>query len=91
MGREGFAQVLADEIITLIDEFGYGNLTLAEVILAVRMNVIDFRMPSGIDIDKAVFSCSCFNIAFLAKILHNYMVIRKQIDRKFQNKLSGIE
>lgn len=88
---EGFAEVLSQEIVTLINEFGFGNLTLAEIILAMRFNSVDMRFPSGVEIEKATFRGNCFSVDFLSKILYNYSVLRKFVDRKFQNKIDGYE
>lgn len=87
---EYFADILTNEIITFVNEFGYGNLTFDEMLLAIRLNSKGkIKMPSGIDVDVVEFSGNCFNVHWLSKILSNYVVFRNLLDSKILNKLEG--
>lgn len=85
-----FAEALSGEIIKTINECGYGDLSLEEIFLSLRINQKNnLRTPSGIDIEEIQFSGRCVNTTFLSRVLSNYMVIRNMLDRKFQNKIDG--
>lgn len=87
---EGFAQIIANELIVFINEYGYGNLTLQEVLTAMRLNAAGhWKWPSGDTVERIEFSGTCFNVTFISKVLYPYFAIRSNMDRKFQNKLDG--
>jgi hypothetical protein len=85
-----FADIIAEEIKIFIMDFGYQDLTVPEIFLAMRMNSRGgFKYPSGLDIEQVQFYGSCFNVDFLSKVLANYMTLRNILDRKFQNHIDG--
>lgn len=87
---EGFAEILSDEILKFITDFGFGNLTLAEVLLAMRLNCQrKLRYSSGDYIPTVEFSGVVFNVQYLAKILNNYEAARRSFDGRFQNLIDG--
>lgn len=87
---EGFAEVISRETLTLIEKFGYSELTLAEVLLAMQINTVgNVKYPSGVEVEKTKFSGSCFNTNFLSGVLSAYMSLRTILDRKFQNHIDG--
>lgn len=87
---EGFAQVIANEIVIFLLGYLNGELTLEEVLEAIRFNAIcDLRYPGGEYVDRPVFSGNCFHVSFLAKIVHNYTALRNSLDRKLQNLIDG--
>lgn len=87
---EFFADVISEEIKAFILEFGYEELTYAEIILALRINSKGgLRYPSGIELEQVTFFGNCFNVDYFAKVLSNYMAIRNIMDRKFQNFIDG--
>lgn len=89
---EKLSEILTDELATFINEFGYERLNVDEIVLAMRLNVLsDIKMPSGIEIEQVSFTGHYVNVAFIAKILQNYCVIRNMVDRKFQNQIDGYE
>lgn len=89
---EKVSEALTSELATYILQFGYANLTIAEIFLALRFNVLfDSRLPSGLELEQVPFVAPFANVSFIAKVLHNYMVIRGYIDRKFQNQIDGYE
>lgn len=87
---EFFAEVLTTTLTEYLTEFGFGELTLEEIILAVKLNAKGgLRFPSGMEVEKVNFSGACFNIDFLSKILSNYMALRNNLDRKLENYIDG--
>lgn len=85
---EFFASFIADEIIAFLLEHGCKGLTLAEILLALRLNEKQ-KFPPGIDIEQITFTGTCFNVSYFAKVIFNYKVIRDLLDRKFQNLIEG--
>jgi len=89
---EFFAEILSEQIAIYIDQFGFGELTYDEIILAFRLNTKGgLRHPSGLEIERVDFFGSCFNVDYLSKILSNYMTVRNYLDRKFENFIDGYE
>lgn len=87
---EFFAEVLSNTMMSYLKKFGFGELTLAEIILAIELNTqAEFRFPSGLEVEKVSFFGVCFNIDFLSRILSNYMIFRNHLDRKLQNFIDG--
>lgn len=87
---EFFADVLTVEIIEFINEMGYGELTIDEIIFAIRLNTRGgLKYPSGIDVEITLFRGSHFNLDFLSKVLGTYTTLRGILDRKLQNYLDG--
>jgi hypothetical protein len=87
-----FAGILANTMMDYLKDFGFGELTLEEIILAMKLNTKGgLRLPSGLEVDKVVFTGLCFNVDFLSKILSNYMVFRNSLDRKFENFIDGYQ
>jgi hypothetical protein len=85
-----FADVLTDQINEFINEFGFHELTIKEIVLAFQLNTKGgLRHPSGLEIDKIHFSGNCFNIDFLSGVLSNYLTLRNHLDRKLENFLDG--
>lgn len=83
-----FASVLSKEIINFIFEFGYENLTLEEIVLAMKINANnDLKNPLGEDLAQIDFVGRFVYVGFLAKVLKNYMILRTNLDRKFQNQI----
>ena len=83
---------ITEEIITFVNEFGYSELTLAEILLAMRLNAKgEMRWEGGSDIEQIQFTGDHFNINFLATILSIYLRLRTILDRKIQNKIDGYE
>lgn len=83
-----FGTFISEEVQKLIIEFGYGELTLEEVLLAMMLNA-KAEMSSDVEIVPIYFSGECFNVCFLAQVLNNYLKIRHNFDRKIQNFLDG--
>ena len=89
---EFFADVISDEIKAFILDFGYEELTYAEIILAMRLNSKGgLKYPSGLELETVVFFGNCFNVDYFAKVISNYMTIRNILDRKLQNFIDGVK
>lgn len=90
-GTEGFAEVIAKELISFINDCGYGELTLSEIILAMRLNAAGGNRHPGTGdyMDSVSFSGNCLNVFYVSKILSNYFLLRNNLDRKFENKVNG--
>lgn len=87
---EGFAEIISEQLSIFINEFGYCNLTLSEIILAMHINAAGgLRYASGDTIDRVEFSGNCFNVVYISKILEVYKTLRSNLDRKFQNEIDG--
>lgn len=87
---ELFAKYIAEEISVYIEEHGHGELTLEEILLAIRLNSRgDLKNPAGEDMQQVLFSGVCVNVIYAARILKNYKVLRDNFDRKLQNLIDG--
>lgn len=85
-----FADIISFEVFTFINDFGYGEITLEEVLLALRINSKGgMRMPDGRTLETIQFYGNCFNVAFLAAVLENYNLLRITLERKLQNFIDG--
>jgi len=85
-----FADIVCEEMYEFMLEFGYEELTLAEISFALRMNMkVGLKYPNGIEIETIPFSGHCFNVTYISKILSNYMQLRNLLDRKLQNYIDG--
>ena len=82
-----FADIISEDLEFFILEFGYGELTKDEILLALRINSNSDLGLRGISIDRVQFFGNCFNVDFFSKLLENYMRIRLYVERKIQNKL----
>lgn len=87
---EFLGQFISEETRKFILEFGYPELTLEEILLALMINTkSDVKYPSGLELDQVVFSGVYFNVNFLSKVLYNYSSLRNLLDRKIQNHIDG--
>lgn len=87
---EFFAGYIAEELIIFINDFGYKELTFNEILLAIRLNSCGgLSFSSGLGIDPIQFFGTSFNVDYISKVLSNYISIRRQLDRKFQNSIDG--
>lgn len=87
---EFFAEVISGQICEFVSKFGYGELTLKEIILALQMNAkTGLRYPTGSEVEKIVFVGNCFHVDFLSRVLANYLSLRNLLDQKFKNFIDG--
>lgn len=84
------ADYLSKGFITVIEDFGYSELTLAEIILAIQLNSFDkLKNPLGEDL-KQVPTPQNICTAFLASILRNYKSLRDNLDRMIESRFTGL-
>jgi hypothetical protein len=87
---EFFATYISEELEIFISDFGFEELTLSELLLALRLNSKnEMKYTSGDEITNVQFSGKCFNVDFFSKVLRNYMILRNNLDRKIQNHIDG--
>ena len=87
---EFFADIISEEITRFILDFGYGQLTYEEILLAMRMNAKgDYHYIIGLEIEPVTFFGTSFNVEYFGKLLRNYKVVRNQLDRKLMNHIDG--
>lgn len=83
------ANSLSKEVEVLLNDFGYSDLTLEEVLLAVRLNYSSsFKNPYGTDFEIGVAG-NRVNVAFLSVVLNNYKTYRDFMDIEFENKIKS--
>lgn len=89
---EMFSNVLSEQIILFINNCGYENYTLREVLLSFQINLIH-PLPKylAVELHEVIFSGRCVNVSFISKTLSNYKEIRHQLDRKLQNFIDGYQ
>lgn len=86
---ELLANSLSKEVEVLLNDFGYSDLTLEEVLLAVRLNYSSsFKNPYGTDFEIGVAG-NRVNVAFLSVVLNNYKTYRDFMDIEFENKIKS--
>lgn len=87
---EFFADIIGEELLDFILNYGYKELTYQEVLLALRFNAKGgFGLPTGLELEIISFFGNCFNIDYISKVLTNYGKIRTLLDRKLQNVIDG--
>lgn len=84
------AQFIGEEIVTIINEFGFSEYTLEEILLAMRVNAVaNDRWLSGNETVFVDFSGVSFNTKFLTAVLTIYSKMRDMLNRKIQNHIDG--
>jgi hypothetical protein len=87
---EGFAEIISDQLTIFLNQFGYGKLTVSEIILSMHLNAAGvMRYSSGDYVERIEFSGQTFNVNFISKILQVYRNLRASLDRKFENQIDG--
>lgn len=87
-----FANILSEQIISFVNGFLYEELTLAEIILAMEINLPQtFLISNAVELDEVAFSGRCVNVSFLSRVLKNYKALRNSLDRKIQNHIDGYQ
>lgn len=86
---EFFATFIFSELTIFLLEMGYAELTLAEILFALRLNSAGKMKYSDGDSVKVEFRGNCFNVDFVSNVLSAYMSMRNSVDRKLQNQIDG--
>lgn len=85
---ESFATAISNQLVIFINEFGYGELTLSEIMLAIFINSAGYNRADG-QFMKVKFFGNNISVDFISDVLSNYIQIRNTLDRKFQNEIDG--
>jgi hypothetical protein len=85
---EKFADILNEELLIFLKDFGYSTLSFDEIISAFRLNAKGwYRMQSG-DTQPTVLPYSTFfSINYAGQVLKYYMQYRNALDSKLINDL----
>lgn len=87
---EFFADVISKEIYIFLNDFGYGEFSFEEILLALRINANGgIKDYYGNIIESIEFTGCVFNVNFLAGVLDFYQNVRIGFKRKLQNYLDG--
>lgn len=87
---EFFAEIISGQICEFICKFGYGELTLNEIVLSLQINAkTGLRFPTGSEVEQVQFVGNCFHVDYLSRVLSNYMALRNLLDSKFKNFIDG--
>ena len=81
-----YSNIVCEETATMILDF-FPVLNYYEVVLAVRLNAKGYKGDA--DIEPIKFTGGNFNVAFLTKVLENFMELRFIVDRKIQISIDG--
>lgn len=74
----------------LFEREGYKDLSEEEIHLAMSFNFDqNVAFPDALEIQQVKNSGQFVNVEFVSKIVYNYMLIRKFLDRKLQNFIDG--
>lgn len=85
-----FIQIIKEQVVKFLLNFGYDELNLSEIILAFELNCkIYLKYPVGIEISHIPICGEHINVDYVSQVLYNYMTIRNLLDRKLQNLIDG--
>lgn len=83
---DDFANVLRDEFLIFLNEFGYSCLTFEEIVTAFRLNAYgNIKTYYGDYIPQVKPYSSFFNLNYAGEVLGNYMNLRKGLDSRIIN------
>ena len=85
-----FAQMLIEETIILLLDFGYEDYTIAELILAARINCkCNLKYPSGSDAQHVEIIGTTLCVDYISQILNIYKTFRTIFDNQLKNLIDG--
>lgn len=85
-----FADVLNQEFLLLLLDYGFDKLTFEEIITAFRFNARGgYRLSSGDFVQQVTPYSTYFSINYAAKVLENYISFRNRLDYKIINFIQG--
>lgn len=85
-----FANIVSQEFVNFLLEFGYANYSIEEFLLAYKFNADGIKYPSGNSVEKVYFK-GVLSVNLSADVFSNYKILRDLLDRKLQNKIDGYE
>lgn len=83
--HDAHINALETEFLIFLNEFGYFNLTVEEILLAFRLNSA-FKLSERIEVYGAIF-----NVDYAGKVLRLYLRERQTLDYKLSEKHREIE
>ena len=89
-GSQFILDALEDQLCKYLLKFNFENLNESEMELAFQMNQLNnVYVGNLIEIDKVEPFGSFVSVAYMAKVLGNYRILRNAIDRKLKNFIDG--
>jgi actin-related protein len=86
---ELLASYVSREMVRIILDFGYEELTVAEIVLAFRINtqpqIVNRHGDDLTSVEPSAIVCS----SFLANVLRNYKILRSNLDASIERKIMG--
>ncbi len=81
---EKFADILNDEFLLMLEEYGFSELTFEEIVTAFRINAQgSYRTNGGHTVETVMPYSTFFSITYAANVLKNYLTIRRCGEYKF--------
>lgn len=82
--------LLVDELTVYLFEYGYENLTIAEIIEAFRLNCsCNFRYADGDYAQQTAIFGEHISVDYVSKVLNTYFTFRKILDSNLKNIIDG--
>jgi len=83
-------ELLKEELIIYLKNFGYLNYTVEEILLAVRLNSTpQYFQKNVLDVEKIKCSVKYLNVSYLSEVLANYSQLRVLVEKKVKNIIDG--
>ncbi len=84
------AKRLNEELRTQLLGFGYADLTIAEIILAFRLNCLcNMKYPAGSEVVPVVIFGNFISVDYVVKVLNIYRTLRDILDNQLKNVIDG--
>lgn len=81
---------LVKELEVYLLEFGYENLTIAEIILAFRLNCMcKLKYPSGSEVVHTEIFGEHISVDYISRVLNTYFSLRSIFDGQLKNVVNG--
>ena len=83
-------ELLKEEFIIYLKNFGYLNYTIEELLLAFRLNSNPtFFQKNLLELEKIKCTAKYLNVAYMAEVLNNYNQFRVFVEKKIKNIIDG--
>jgi len=84
------AKRLNEELRTQLLDYGYSDLTMAEIVLAFRLNCLcNLKYPSGSEVISTEIFGRFINVDYITKVLNTYRTLRMMLDNQLKNIIDG--
>lgn len=85
-----FADRLSKELVMHLNNFGYGDLTMCELVLAFNLNCkCGLKYPSGSDIIATEIFGKYISVDYVSRVLSTYKTLRTMLDNHLKNIIDG--